>query len=114
MKKRSETVIGASDPIMNIASKAAESVFKFGADVASSIDPLEAAVTVAGKAGVGLSLSRFSASQCAGIVGVIVSSICPQVKSVIFLFMLHNVNLGFCSPVNEENKRGYRLSEKIS
>ena len=83
MRKKAQTVSGDSSLITSIASKAAESVFKFGADVASAIDPLEAAVTVAGKAGVGLSLSRFSASQCAGIVGVIVSSICPQVKPVI-------------------------------
>ena len=83
MKKKAETVIGASVPIMNLSSKAVESVFKFGAEIASALDPLEAAVSVAGKAGVGLSLSRFSASQCAGIVGVIASSICPQVKLII-------------------------------
>ena len=49
-------------------------------EVATSCDPLAAAIAIGGKVGVGVSLSRFSASQCAGIVGVIVSSITPQVK----------------------------------
>ena len=49
-------------------------------EVATSCDPLAAAIAIGGKVGVGVSLSRFSASQCAGLVGVIVSSITPQVK----------------------------------
>ena len=49
-------------------------------EVATSCDPLGAAIAIGGKVGVGVSLSRFSASQCAGLVGVIVSSITPQVN----------------------------------
>ena len=48
--------------------------------MATSHDPLGAAIEVGGKTGVGVSLSRFSASQCAGLIGVMVTSIAPQVK----------------------------------
>ena len=60
-------------------SKASESVIKYGDEIATACDPLAAAIAIGGKIGVGLSLSRFSASQCAGIVGLIISSINPQV-----------------------------------
>ena len=65
--------------LLGIATKAAGSAIKYGVEVAKSFDPLAAAIAVGGKVGVGVSLSRFSASQCAGLVGVIVTSICPQV-----------------------------------
>ena len=68
--------------IVGIATKASESVIKYGAEVATACDPLAAAIALGGKVGVGVSLSRFSASQCAGLVGVIVSSITPQVKNI--------------------------------
>ena len=58
----------------------AESVIKYGLEVATSHDPLGAAIEVGGKTGVGVSLSRFSASQCAGLIGVMVTSITPQVR----------------------------------
>ena len=48
--------------------------------MATSHDPLGAAIEVGGKTGVGVSLSRFSASQCAGLIGVMVTSITPQVR----------------------------------
>ena len=59
--------------------KTVESVIKIGLEIARSSDPFSAAVAAGGKAGIGGALSRFSASQCAGLVGVIVSSITPQV-----------------------------------
>ena len=52
---------------------------KYGSEIANSCDPLAAAIAVGGKSGIGVSLSRFSASQCAGLIGVIVTSITPQV-----------------------------------
>ena len=55
---------------------------KYGIEIANSSDPLSAAIAVGGKTGVGSALSRFSASQCAGLVGVIVSSITPQVHTI--------------------------------
>ena len=62
------------------------SVIKYGEEIATACDALAAAIAIGGKIGVGLSLSRFSASQCAGIVGLIISSINPQIKhSFIYL-----------------------------
>ena len=66
--------------ILGAAKNASEAAIKYGVEVATSCDPLAAAIAIGGKVGVGVSLSRFSASQCAGLVGVIVSSITPQVK----------------------------------
>ena len=54
---------------------------KYGVEIANSCDPLTAAISAGGKTGVGVALSKFSASQCAGLVGVIVSSITPQVQN---------------------------------
>ena len=68
-----------SKGMLEYSSKLAECAVKYGAEVANSSDPLEAAIAVGGKTGVGVSLSRFSASQCAGLIGVIVTSISPQV-----------------------------------
>ena len=65
-----------------ISTKAAESIIKYGSEIARASDPLAAAIALGGKAGVGVCLSRFTASQCAGLVGVIVSSITPQVHKL--------------------------------
>ena len=62
------------------AKETSESIIKYGEEIATACDPLAAAIQIGGKMGVGLSLSRFSASQCAGIIGLIISSICPQVS----------------------------------
>ena len=61
--------------------KVTETAIKIGAEFANSSDPFSAAVAVGGKTGAGASLSRFSASQCAGLVGVIVASFTPQVSN---------------------------------
>jgi hypothetical protein len=79
LKKNVDTLKGMKKHLLGIATKASEKVIKYGAEVATACDPLAAAIAVGGKVGVGVSLSRFSASQCAGLVGVIVSSITPQV-----------------------------------
>ena len=71
--------------LLDKASKTAEFAIKYGLEVATSCDPLSAAIAVGGKSGVGALLSKFSASQCAGIVGVIVSSITPQVYKYLFI-----------------------------
>ena len=80
LEKNVDTAKTLKNHISGIATKAAESVIKYGAEIARATDPLAAAIAVGGKTGVGVSLSRFTASQCAGLVGVIVSSITPQVK----------------------------------
>lgn len=42
-------------------------------------DIFDAAISVFGKSVVGSSLSRLSTSQCAGLVGLVVSTVAPQV-----------------------------------
>lgn len=69
-----------------LSCKVMESAIKYGAEVATACDPLAAAIALGGKIGVGASLSKFSASQCAGLIGVIVCSINPQVIVVILIY----------------------------
>ena len=80
--QKAQHLTGARKHMSGFCMKSAESCIKYGAEIATACDPLAAAIDVGGKIGVGLSLSRFSASQCAGIVGVIVSSITPQVNKI--------------------------------
>ena len=68
--------------LFGITAKVSEKALKYGLEVALASDPLAAAIAVGGKTSVGVSLSRFSASQCAGLVGVMVSSITPQVNKI--------------------------------
>ena len=75
MKKQKKSVVKSVKGV-------AESVLKYGVEVATSHDPLGAAIAVGGKTGVGVLLSRFSASQCAGLIGVMVTSITPQVIKI--------------------------------
>ena len=78
--------------MLGIAKTASASILRYGAEVATSCDPLAAAIAIGGKVGVGLSLSRFSASQCAGLVGVIVSSITPQVMLIYISYLYSNLH----------------------
>ena len=95
--------------IYGLTSKLTESVLKYGAEVATACDPLSAAIAIGGKLGVGASLSKFSASQCAGLIGVIVSSITPQVSAglqkCLFLVYLLGIGPNFV----EKNCRGLGL-----
>ena len=77
-----DTLKSMKKHLFGVVTKASETVIKYGSEVASSCDPLAAAIAVGGKVGIGVSLSRFSASQCAGLVGVMVSSITPQVNKI--------------------------------
>ena len=83
LSKKKTQLIQRSRGIVECAGKIAETAVKYGIEVATSGDPLAAAIEVGGKSGVGVALSRFSASQCAGIIGVIVSSITPHVRTAI-------------------------------
>ena len=66
--------------LLTKATKVAETAIKVGTEFVNSSDPFEAAAKVCGKTSAGASLSRFSASQCAGLIGVIVASFTPQVS----------------------------------
>ena len=79
MKKKVDVLKDFKSDLLCKATKVAESAIKYGAEVANSCDPLTSAVVIGSKASAGASLSRFSASQCAGLVGVIVASFTPQV-----------------------------------
>ena len=68
LQRNVENVRGIRNQVSGIALKTVETVIKYGAEVANSCDPLTAAVTISSKARAGASLSRFSASQCAGLV----------------------------------------------
>ena len=81
--QKAQNLNGGRKHMSGFGMKVAESCIKYGAEIATACDPLAAAIDVGGKKGVRLSLSRFSASQCAGIVGVIVSSITPQVNQIL-------------------------------
>lgn len=81
MHKGADEIKKQKKSVVNSVRSVAESVIKYGLEVATSHDPLGAAIEVGGKTGVGVSLSRFSASQCAGLIGVMVTSITPQVKN---------------------------------
>ena len=78
-KKRIDVLNNVKRDLLCKTTKVAETAIKIGAEFANSCDPFAAAVAVGGKTGAGASLSRFSASQCAGLVGVIVASFTPQV-----------------------------------
>ena len=80
MKKKVNVLKDVKCELLRKATKAAESAIKCGVEFADSCDPLTAAVAISSKASAGASLSRFSASQCAGLVGVIVASFTPQVS----------------------------------
>ena len=68
--------------LLTKGTKVAETAIKVGAEFVNSSDPFEAAAKVCGKTSAGASLSRFSASQCAGLIGVIVASFTPQVSEL--------------------------------
>lgn len=68
-----------------VSPKLVEIALKYGAEFSISNNPLAAAIGITEKAIIGKCLSKFSASQCAGIVGLFVSSISPQVLSIIYI-----------------------------
>ena len=81
-KKRMDVFNNVKKDLLCKTTKVAETAIKIGSEFANSSDPFAAAVSVGGKTGAGASLSRFSASQCAGLVGVIVASFTPQVSII--------------------------------
>ena len=97
-----------------LSCKVMESAIKYGAEVATACDPLAAAIALGGKVGVGASLSKFSASQCAGLIGVIVCSINPQVIGNILIHSSFKWSLGICTNFAKEDCRRPGLFEGIN
>lgn len=55
------------------------STCKVGAEILQSSDPFQGMINVLGKACIGKSLSKFSCSQVAGLMGLVVTTFAPQV-----------------------------------
>ena len=53
--------------------------FKVGAEILQSSDPFQGMINVLGKACIGKSLSKYSCSQIAGLMGLVVTTFAPQV-----------------------------------
>ena len=68
-----------------VSPKLVEIALKYGAELSISKNPLAAAIGITEKAIIGKCLSKFSASQCAGIVGLFVSSISPQILIIMYI-----------------------------
>ena len=75
----SKTLAERKENVVLVSPKLIETAMKYGLELAKSFDPLVAAFDVTGSTILGTCLSKFSASQCAGLVGVIVASLAPQV-----------------------------------
>ena len=88
IKKNLKKLLNVKSGLFKSASKGSEKILKSCLDIATSNDPLSTAIEVSGMNGIGVTLSRLSASQCAGIVGLIITSIHPQVKRKLFKCML--------------------------
>ena len=53
--------------------------WKHGSEILKASDPFEALIAICGKVFIGKSLSKFSCSQVAGLMGLVVTTFAPQV-----------------------------------
>ena len=68
-----------NEKVVKAATKLFEMAWKGGAEFLSTNDPFEAAMSLFGKNVVGCSLSRISTNQVAGLLGIMISTLQPQV-----------------------------------
>ena len=59
--------------------KALPNILKNGAELITSADSFESAIKILGRTVVGNALSEMSLTQCSGLVGVILSTVAPEV-----------------------------------
>lgn len=71
-----------NEKVVKAAAKLFEMAWKGGSEFLSTKDPFEAALSLFGKNVVGSSLSKISTNQVAGLLGVIISSVQPQVVKI--------------------------------
>ena len=57
-----------------------EDAWKYGSEMLVESDPFTAAINIFSKSAVGNLLSKLSTTQCAGLMGLVVSTFAPQVK----------------------------------
>ena len=77
--------LGPDNRNQHSASNIIEGLLKNGSQIYQSDDPLTEAIKIVGRKGIGEVLSNFSASQCAGLLGVVVTSIAPQASIPLML-----------------------------
>ena len=67
------------EKISDAALKAFETTWKKGSEVIGSCEPFDAALQIFGKSFLGTSLSKVSATQCSGLIGMLATCISPEV-----------------------------------
>ena len=67
------------EKMSDAALKSFETTWKKGSEVFGSCEPFDAALHVFGKSFLGTTFSKISATQCSGLIGLIVTSISPEV-----------------------------------
>ena len=77
-----------NEKVVKAATKLFEMAWKGGSEFLSTKDPFEAALSIFGKTVVGSSLSKISTNQVAGLLGVIISSVQPQVANIFSSFQI--------------------------
>ena len=70
------------DSELHEVKSALPNIFKNGAEILTSADSFEATVKILGRTVVGNVLSEISLTQCSGLVGVILSTVAPEVKEL--------------------------------
>ena len=81
---RSESV-KLQDHEIEKVKKALPNIIKNGAELITSADSFESAIKILGRTVVGNALSEMSLTQCSGLVGVILSTVAPEVSKLLFM-----------------------------
>ena len=83
------------------------STCKIGAEILQSADPFQGMINVLGKACIGKSLSKYSCSQVAGLMGLVVTTFAPQVWSTVYLLkeIISPILVDDCTFSAKENYR---------
>ena len=67
------------EKMSDAALKSFETTWKKGSEVFGSCEPFDAALQIFGKSFLGTSLSKVSATQCSGLIGMLATCISPEV-----------------------------------
>ena len=67
------------EKISDAALKSFETTWRKGSEVFGSCEPFDAALQIFGKSLLGSTFSKVSATQCSGLIGLLVTSISPEV-----------------------------------
>ena len=73
-----------NDRIKDINSKF-ETTWKYSAEIAKAADPFEGLINLCGKIAIGRSLSKFSCTQLAGLLGLVLTTFSPKLAVPILL-----------------------------